>query len=190
MRKGKRDHILSVASELFYKQGIQATGVDQIVAESGVAKMTLYNHFPSKDDLVSAYLARRDELWLESFEARVRELGEPSGASLLALFDALEEWFRKPDFYGCAFIHAAAEFSSVSHPFHLASQKHKVKLLQFIHTLVREAGVKEENRTESLANALFLLVEGAIVTAMVQGEPAAALRARETAQDLLTIYLS
>lgn len=65
-----------------------------------------------------------------------------------------------------------------------------MKLLQFIRTLVREAGVKEENRTESLANALFLLVEGAIVTAMVQGEPAAALRGRETAQDLLTIYLS
>ena len=114
--KSKKEHILKVASDLFNKQGIRATGVDQVVSESNVAKMTLYNHFQSKDDLVLAYLMRQDDEWRTWFEDSVNKQGKKPKDKLLAVFDVLGEWFEEPEFNGCAFIKTASEFTDHSHP--------------------------------------------------------------------------
>lgn len=186
MKRSKKEDILDVASELFYKQGIQATGVDQIVAESGVAKMTLYNHFPSKDDLVIAYLQRRDSIWRNWFESTVLEKGSTPKERLIALFGVLEEWFLQSDFRGCSFINTAAEFTEPEHSFHQVSLEHKSFFKSFIKRLVEETEIQE---VEELTNGLFLLIEGAIVTAMIEGNHKAAHHGRKTAQVLVDVYL-
>ncbi|QDS35614.1 TetR/AcrR family transcriptional regulator [Brevibacillus brevis] len=187
MRQRKKEQILDVASSLFYKQGITATGVDQVVAESGVAKMTLYNNFPTKEHLVIAYLETRDSLWRNWFETTVYKKEVTPSERLVALFDTLEEWFLQPDFRGCSFINTAAEFNEPTHSFHQVSLRHKSLLKNFIKKLVQEAGVREE---EELTNALYLLIEGSIVTAMIEGNHEAVHHARRTAQKLVSIFLN
>src|SRR2546425_317876 len=94
-----RQRILDTAAELFYREGVQGVGVDRIAAESGLAKMTLYYHFKSKDELVVAWLRRRDEEWMSWLESAVERR---DGTRLLGVFDALREWFETPGFRGCA----------------------------------------------------------------------------------------
>src|SRR6266567_3988219 len=101
-----RQRILDTAAELFYREGVRGVGVDRIAAESGLAKMTLYYHFKSKDELVVAWLRRRDEEWMSWLKSAVEGR---DGTGLLAVFEALREWFETPDFRGCAFINAHAE---------------------------------------------------------------------------------
>ncbi|AIQ10776.1 TetR/AcrR family transcriptional regulator [Paenibacillus durus] len=182
MRKSKKEHILQVASDLFNKQGIRATGVDQVVAESQVAKMTLYNHFPSKEELVLAYLMRQDEQWREWFERSVNKRGATPIEKLLAVFDVLGEWFVEPNFNGCAFIKTASEYAEHSHPYYEAAQQYKTYMRDFLGTLVKEAGAA---KPDALTNGLYLLVEGAITIAMLQTDLHAAQHARETAQLLI-----
>lgn len=182
VNKSKKEQILRVASELFNKQGIRATGVDQVVAESQVAKMTLYNHFPSKDELVLSYLKRQDEQWRGWFESSVDRRGGTPQNRLLAVYDVLGEWFVAPDFTGCAFIKTASEFSDSHHPYFVASHQYKVYLRDYIASLVDQCNAKQ---SQTLASALYLLVEGAISTYMLQTEPEAAINAREAAKILM-----
>src|SRR5690242_13103389 len=110
-RAGARDRILDTAYDLFSRHGIRAVGVDRIIAESGVAKMSLYRHFPSKDDLVIAFLDTRHERWAEAWLATEleRRTDTPTGR-LLAMFDLLGEWFAREDFEGCSFVKVMLEF--------------------------------------------------------------------------------
>jgi len=103
MASGKRDHLVDTALELFYKDGLHATGVDKILEEAGVARMTLYNHFKSKDELILATLRRRDEKFRNWFMRAVERLGKTPRGRLLAIFDALEEWFSGKDYCGCMY---------------------------------------------------------------------------------------
>ncbi|GGG16920.1 TetR/AcrR family transcriptional regulator [Paenibacillus abyssi] len=185
VRESRYDLILDKAAELFYKEGIHATGIDKVVERSGVAKMTLYKYFPSKEQLVLAYLHRRDERWRSWFEQAADRLGGKPYDKLLAMFDALEEWFAGENFYGCAFINAAAEFGDASHPIRLASAEHKALVMAYVKRLVGEAGLQPE---EDIAEQLCLLLEGAIVTAQVRKDTGAAQRAKRAAGALLSIY--
>ncbi|QGQ99135.1 TetR/AcrR family transcriptional regulator [Paenibacillus psychroresistens] len=182
MNKSKKEHILNIASGLFNKQGIRATGVDQVVSESHIAKMTLYNHYESKDELVLAYLLRQDEQWRKWFSLSVNELSITPKGKLLAIFDVLGLWFKEPDFNGCAFIKTASEFSDHSHPYNEAAQKYKSYLKDFISDLVHQSNVKSE---EDLTNGIYLLVEGAITIAMLQTDLSVALQGRKTAELLI-----
>src|SRR3954467_11780591 len=101
---GARERVLDAAYELFSQRGIQAVGVDAVVEQSGVARQTLYRHFGSKQELVLAFLERRDEVWTRegprgSVEARASDPAD----RMLAIFDVFDEWFRRPDFEGCSF---------------------------------------------------------------------------------------
>lgn len=183
MKKNKRTHILDVANELFYKDGIQATGVDKIVAEAGVAKMTMYNHFPSKDDLVLAYLDKRDKDWRAWLANSVNELATTPNDKLIAIFDVLDTWFKGPDFNGCAFLNTAAEFTGVSHPFHEASLKHKELLREYILDLVKSTDKQNYNE---IADCIYFLVEGAIVTELVYQKGDSAIKAKIGAELLLS----
>ncbi|AET59817.1 TetR/AcrR family transcriptional regulator [Paenibacillus terrae] len=180
--KSKKEQILRVASDLFNKQGIRATGIDQVVAESQVAKMTLYNHFPSKDELVLAFLKRQDKQWREWFEASVESRNGKPQKRLLAIYDVLGEWFAAPDFTGCAFIKTASEFLDHTHPYYAAAHQYKIYLRDYIATLVAQCGSQQP---EALANALYLLVEGAITANMLRTDPQSAVHARETAKILI-----
>ncbi|MFK3939722.1 TetR/AcrR family transcriptional regulator [Alkalihalobacillus sp. NPDC078783] len=179
----KRTQILDVATALFYRDGIHATGVDKIVAEAGVAKMTMYNHFPSKDDLILAYLEKRDTEWRSWFVESVNELTKDPTEKLLALFDVLDSWFNGPDFNGCAFLNTVAEFSSVTHPFHEAAVEHKKILKDYMLEVVQ--ATEATNATE-LADSLYLLVEGSIVTELVFQKGDSAKRAKAGARLMLS----
>lgn len=171
--------ILEAAERLFYREGIRAVGMDAVKEEAGVALNTLYRHFPSKEALVEAYLVRRDERWRRWLEHSVEGVEEPR-ERLLALFEALGEWFGSQDFRGCAFINAAGEIGS-GNPLRLAGE-HKRAVRGFVERLVAGAGFGEPDR---VAAQLMLLVEGAIVTAYVERDPEAAARARQAAEVLL-----
>ena len=124
MVSSRRDHLVDTALALFMRDGFHATGIDRILEQAGVAKMTLYNHFKSKEELILAALRLRDERFLEWFTAAVETRAENPRGRLLALFGALDEWINEPDFAGCAFIHAAAEYGRPGHPIHAAAPAH------------------------------------------------------------------
>lgn len=177
-----RARILNMASELFYRHGVRAVGVDTIVEKSGVAKMTLYKHFPSKDALVCAVLAHRDALWLSQFLRRVDALSPKPPGRLLAVFDALEEMFRAPDFRGCPFINAALETAQRDHPVSRACLEHKRRVRDALVELSLQAGARDP---QALADHVLLLVEGAIVSAAMWGLAEPARRAKQAAQVLI-----
>ncbi len=188
MPASRRDHLVDTAAELFARHGFHATGINRVLKESGVAKMTLYKHFRSKDELILAALRRRDERFRNWFVRTVEELGRTPRERLLALFDALEEWLARPDFAGCTFINASAEFGAPDDPIHAAAAEHKRLVLGYIRGLARAAGASD---AEGLARQLMLLTEGAIVIAQVSGsgqgsgELGAAAEARRAAEVLI-----
>jgi AcrR family transcriptional regulator len=174
--------LLDAAERLFYRWGVQAVGIDAVVAEAGVATKTLYAHFGSKDGLVEAYLRRRDQRWLGWLRDAVAAAGS-GPACVLAVFDALREWFAEPGYNGCAFINVAGELTA-SPVARAVARDHKVALREFLRDVAVRGGA---NDPAVLADRLMLLVEGAIVTAHVEGDADAALRARSAAAALLQL---
>lgn len=181
-RKPVRERILETACELFYREGIQNVGIDRIIAESGVAKMSLYNHFKSKDALIEAFLRQRDQQWREWFVTHVEERSADPKQRLLVLFDVLQEWFESPNFRGCAFINATVELANPHHPGCQAALDHQLAVYQYIFDLVKAEGLEP---AEPFARQLLLLVQGAIVIAMMQDRPQAAAEAKSAATLLL-----
>ena len=105
-----QDRILQTATDLFYRHGIHSIGIDRIIEESGVAKMTFYRHFPSKARLIAEYLAQKEQNWQSLVAQFTGDAAETPVAKLLAIFDALELAIKNPGFCGCPFIKALAEF--------------------------------------------------------------------------------
>jgi AcrR family transcriptional regulator len=160
-----RDRLLETAGALFYRHGFQAVGIDRILAESGVAKMTLYRHFASKDELIAGYLERADhEFWAWAETAMTSALTPE--ARLLALFDALASHATGPECLGCPFQGAALAFPDLDHPAHRWALRNKIALRDRLAELARQAGLRG---TGSLAAQLLLLMDGAWVAARVFG---------------------
>lgn len=180
---GTRERILDAASPVLYRDGVHGAGVDALVAATGVAKATLYRHFPSKDLLVEAFLRRRDERWRAWLDEEVERRAAGGREPLLAVFDALEEWFSTEGFRGCAFINAAAEITDPRHPALDAVREHKRLLREHLVRLAARSGAPAP---DALGDAVLLLVEGAIVTAQIEGSPGAAARARRAVAALLS----
>jgi AcrR family transcriptional regulator len=187
MASTRRDHLVDTASRLFQRHGYHATGIDRILAEAGVAKMTLYNHFKSKDELILAALRRRDERFRNTFMRDVERRAKTPRGRLAACFDALAEWFTEPAFSGCSFINAAAEFAAPDDPIHAACAEHKRLTLVYVRGLAEQAGAADP---QGLADGLTLLMEGAIVMAHVAGDPQAAQKAKRAAEVLLADALA
>ncbi|SMF79252.1 transcriptional regulator, TetR family [Azospirillum oryzae] len=157
-RKPARDRILDTAAELFYREGIRAVGIDTIIAKSGVAKMSLYRNFESKDDLVCAYLERsiaQHSAWWDRVVAR--HPGDPR-AQMKALFVALAHWIDHPKFQGCPFTSAAAELRDPANPARALALTHKRMVRDRLHALAVAAGADDPDR---LCAQLQLLMEGA-----------------------------
>ncbi|HVJ42594.1 MAG TPA: TetR/AcrR family transcriptional regulator [Dongiaceae bacterium] len=183
----RRDHLVETALRLFYTNGFHATGIDRILAEAGVAKMTMYKHFRSKDELALAALRRRDELFRNWLMGAMERASSDPRERLLAMFDALDDWFHgralsNLGFHGCAFIKAAGEYDDQDHPVHRASAEHKRMIVDYLAGVAAAAGVADPG---ALAEQLALLKEGAIVTAQVRDIPDAALHAKVMARALI-----
>ena len=178
----KRDHLIATAWRLFYRDGYRAVGIDTVLAEAGVAKMTLYNHFAAKDDLILAVLAKRSIEVLDGLRSAASASKGPPSKRLLALFDWLADWYAADDFNGCAFIRALSEFPEVSHPVHQAAWRHKQAMTEILVELGRAAGAQDP---AGLGEALRLVIDGSIVAAHASGSAAPALRAKLTAALLI-----
>lgn len=182
MRPSRRAELVETALDLFCREGFHATGIDRILADCGCAKMTLYNNFKSKEELILAALRLRDERFRNWFMRAVEKRAKTPRQRLLAVFDALAEWFRDASFNGCMFINASAEFKNADDPIHVAAAEHKRLLEAYLLDLAKAAGLKKPER---VARQLMLLVSGATVMAHVTGDKAAARQAKEVAEALL-----
>jgi AcrR family transcriptional regulator len=175
-----RERILQTAYELFTRHGIRAVGVDTIVARSGVAKMTLYRHYPSKDELALEFLRRRREFSL-GWQAEVASRNLSPGESLLAVFDALDKWYRHPDYAGCPVVKTVLEIEEAGHPLRAAAEEHFAAVRHFLQQLAEQAGVPDP---QHIARVWHMLILGSIVAACA-GDLQAAPRAKEAARAIL-----
>lgn len=176
------ERILETASQLFYEEGIRAVGVDTISEQADVSKVTLYKNFGSKDELVAAYLKRRDERW-RAVLARDTERYEDPIERVLAAFDAYGDYlFDEEGYRGCGFINAAAEITEDDHPARPVIREHKDGTRRHLSALAAEAGFEDP---DALAERLLILLEGAWVTAVVQQSADPLDSAREVALGLL-----
>ncbi|MBR1246372.1 TetR/AcrR family transcriptional regulator [Bradyrhizobium sp. AUGA SZCCT0169] len=169
-----KDRILETADRLFYLQGIRAVGVDTIAAEIGISKRTLYNHFPSKDALISAYLARRF--------VQPRPSDKPPVEQILGTFDALERRFAAKDFRGCPFVNAVAELGNEDRSVRKIAIAFKESRRLWFRDLLVQLGVPD---AEGLATQLAVLVDGSIAQDLVRNDPAMARAAKAAATVLL-----
>lgn len=182
MRPNKRDALVRNALEVFYRDGFHATGMDKLVAETGISKTSMYKHFRTKEEMILAVLRLRDERFRNWFCRRVEEIAVKPRDRLLAAFDALHEWFTSPGFKGCMFIKAVSEFQVPEDPIHIHAAAHKRMLFEYVQGIAEQAGATDPG---ALARQLMLLKEGAIITAVMQGNGDAALDAKAAARVLI-----
>jgi AcrR family transcriptional regulator len=173
-----RQRILETADRLFYRDGVRAVGIDRIIAEASVAKMSLYKHFPSKDDLILAVLVYREEKILEFFGTAMERHGKRTKDRLRAFFASLKDWFESPGFRGCVFQNAVIELADPAHAGARFAKDHKKRFQELLAGLVEES---LGTRGAKVAPVVGLLVEGAIVTAVIQGSSTSADIARDAA---------
>lgn len=167
-----RERILETAHDLFYRDGIRATGIDRVIAKAGVTKVTFYRHFPSKNDLVLAFLDYRHGLWMRWFvDALQHHAGKKGkGGWPQAIVDAMAEWFAGKDFRGCAFINAAVELDETVPGVMEVTRRHKQDMADAIAQCLPAAPDRAEK-----ASAIALAVDGAILRAQYADDASQAL---------------
>src|SRR6267143_4776301 len=180
-----RERIDHAAYELFSRHGVRAIGVDTLAARAGVEKLTLYQHYPSKDDLALAFLRRREELWTRSWLQRDAERrGRTPGAKLLAIFDVFDKWFRRSDFEGCSFVKALLEHGERGHRVRIAAVRHLDTIRTFVKQLAEEARMRDP---DGFARQWQMLMAGCIVAAHA-GDRDAAKRSKKAGGLLLAAW--
>jgi AcrR family transcriptional regulator len=185
MARRTRDRLINTAADLFYMNGFQAVGLDQILGAVGISKTAFYKHFECKDDLILAVLDRRDRQDIAEAIAHMRRGGgSDPRAQILALFDLLAEWFQQPEFRGCLFMNAATEFASPNDPIHRAAAAHGEHIAAEILLRVQAAGLPDP---EQVSKQLMLLISGAIAARHAGSVVDAAATARRTAEVLLWV---
>jgi len=178
-----KERLIDAAVTLFYERGFQAVGLDQILERVGITKTAFYKHFESKDDLIVAVLEKRDGDDIAEMIGYIhRKGGSDPRARLLAMFDNLDEWFRKPGFRGCLFMNAATEFPSPSDPIHRTAAAHGEHLAAVMHTSLVQLGAAEPDQ---ITRQFMLLFGGAIAARHVAGQLDAAASAKAMAEALL-----
>jgi AcrR family transcriptional regulator len=177
-----RDRLLAAAYDLFSRQGIRAVGIDAIIERSGVAKMTLYRHFKSKEDLVLAFLEQREALWSGAWlRAEVERRARAPRDRLRAIFDVFGDWFKLDSFEGCSFVNVLLENPDRESAVHRATVRHLERIREFVAELAAAAGITDP---QAFARKWHILMKGSIVAA-AEGDADAAARAREIGELVL-----
>jgi AcrR family transcriptional regulator len=184
--KPARERIFDVAKDLFYHRGIRAIGVETIVAEAGATKMSLYRTFPSKDDLVVAYLEDRNAVYWAWWDRTIAPHEGNARAQIRALCEALAVKLRRPGYRGCPFTNAATEFPEPDHPARAVAEANKQEQRRRLHQMAVAAGATQP---QVLADQLFLLMEGAYVSGQLLGSPRAASSLAAAADALVAVQL-
>lgn len=188
MPPSRREELVEAAVRVFGRNGFHASGIDAVLAEAGVSRMTLYNHFKSKDELIVAALRRRDEITRNRLMRSVEEASPDARGRLLAFFDYHAGWFEDADFEGCLFSNAAAEFHDADSAARRAVAENKREVVRYLTRLAEQAGASEP---AELAESLNLVLQGAVTMAYTVGRlpdgdvSAVGRRARETAELLV-----
>ncbi|PKW19218.1 TetR/AcrR family transcriptional regulator [Saccharopolyspora spinosa] len=175
--------LLDTAEALFYERGIQAVGMAELRTASGVSLKRLYQCFASKDELIEAYLRRRDARWRASLSTYVAHGDRNPEQAVLAVFDWLHDWFDEPGFRGCAFLNSFGELGGSSPAVAAAAREHKNELRHYLRKLVGELDAADP---DELTEQLLVLIDGATTTAAVGGNPGPARSARAAAAVLIT----
>jgi AcrR family transcriptional regulator len=184
-----RERIVYTAIELFYRHGFHAIGLDRIIAETGVTKTTFYKHFESKDDLVVEAITKRHEWEMQAWTRAIQKIaGDDPRRQLLAVFDVLDEWFNAPDYGGCIFLNAAAEFADPREPAHKAAALHKRQNRDAWRDTAKRAGATEA-QAETFADRYTALVEGTLIMRHVHSRNDAARIMRPMVESLVTEFL-
>jgi AcrR family transcriptional regulator len=179
-----RERILDASYELFSRRGIRGVGINEVIERAGVATATLYRHFPSKDELVLAFLEMREQRWTRGLvEAEAQRRGCGPEERLLAIFDVFDEWFHRDDFEACSFINVLLEMGS-HHPAGDASVEYLDHIRSIVQGFAEEAGLRD---TESFAHSWHILMKGSIVSA-AEGDLEAAQRGKSMARLLIDQY--
>ena len=178
----RRQLLIDTAYKLFNEHGYHATGIDWILAESGVSKATLYKHFRSKEALILAVLQQRHAQFMTMLEGAIASARQKGEEPALVIFDVLDRWFASEGFFGCNFIKASAEYAVAGDAIHDFAAQHKADFEQLIRQSLGESG------DETLAAELALLVDGAIVVAHTRGDHSAARLAKKMAEQLLAAH--
>lgn len=160
-----KDKVFQTAARMFYQYGYRAIGVDTLAAESGIGKMTLYRHYPTKDDLIVAYLKDSNDLFWNNFEEITKD-ALTAREKLLAFFESLQDYVTSPACYGCPFLNVATEYPEADYPGHQVALEHKQLVRERFRQLAKEAGAMKPN---VLADQLFLLMDGAYMASRMFG---------------------
>lgn len=176
-----REQLLETAARLFFQHGYRAIGVDAIVAESGVGKMTLYRHFPSKDDLIEAYLRDSNEKFWTWFEEAANGAAEPR-EQLLAVFQALQKLVTTSTCYGCPFLNAVVDFPEREYPGHQVAAEHKQAVRARFREMAERAGARSP---DALADQLLVLMDGAFMAVRTFGARNPAAHVAQAAEALI-----
>jgi AcrR family transcriptional regulator len=175
---GARERILSAAYDLFARRGIRAVGIDAVINYAGVAKMTFYHHFPSKEDLVLAFLDRREEVWTRGWlQTEIMSRASAPEDRLVAIFDVLGEWFQRKDYENCSFIRTLLEVPEAGHPLNTAARIRMANVRGWVADLAGDAAIPDP---EDFARKWLLLMRGAMISAG-DGDENAARQARDLA---------
>jgi AcrR family transcriptional regulator len=179
---GARTRILDAAYDLFSRRGIRGVGIDAVISQSGVSRMTLYRHFRSKQELVLAYLECREQRWTRAWlQAEVERRATAPHERLLAIFDVFDGWFREKGFEGCAFINVMLESADARDGIYHASNAHLANIREFLQGLARDAGIAD---VDDFSRKWHILMKGSIVAAG-EGDQQAAERAQQIGRLLL-----
>ena len=187
--KTGRERLVAAAVELFARQGFGAVGIDQVIAQAGVTKTTFYKHFEGKDDLMVAAVQRREEWESQAWNRAVRKLaGDDPAKQFLGMMDVMDLWFNDPEFHGCMFTNAAAEFPNPHDPVHQAAAAYKRRARDHWRDLASAAGA-DPAAAETFADCFWALIEGALSLRQTHGRNDAARVVRPAVEQLVRAYL-
>ncbi|MFT3986563.1 TetR/AcrR family transcriptional regulator [Aestuariivirga sp.] len=181
--KDTRQRLIAAADKLFYSEGIRAVGVDAVALAASVTKRTLYYHFPSKEDLIAAYLDERDQKTLGSYQSVVSDPDASAARQIRGIFERLEQNAQNPDWRGCSFVRAAGEFAALpGHPARVIASRHKKRFEDWLVQLLLAEGVADAG---SLARQIMVLFDGAVTQILIHRDPGYAGSAAQAALLLL-----
>ncbi len=176
------EKILQTARRLFCQAGIHATGIARIIEESGVSRRSLYTHYGSKENLLKAVFETEADMWFHWFDSDLPQMERSAEERILALFDLMQDWFKRDDFFGCVFINAVAEHEKCNGWIQEIANAHRDKITARLIAMVAESGARDP---ELVTEKLNLLIDGTIVAAMVTGSGEIAHIGKLAAADIL-----